>query len=76
MAAIGYVTLAAENRKRLIEVLGLYVLAFQMIGGVAAMIVLLAIDPAHMLLVDPLGYFARYGVPDGAARGGTVLLDI
>ncbi len=63
MAAIGYVTLAAENRKRLIEVLGLYVLAFQMIGGVAAMIVLLAVDPAHMLLVDPLGYFARYGVP-------------
>lgn len=69
MAAIGYVTLVAENRKRLIEVLGLYVLAFEMIGGVAAMIVLMIIDPAHMLLVDPLGYFLRYGIPMAVIAG-------
>lgn len=69
MAAIGYVTLVAENRKRLIEVLGLYVLAFEMIGGVAAMVVLMATDPAHMLLVDPLGYFVRYGIPMAIIAG-------
>ena len=69
MAAIGYVTLVAENRKRLIEVLGLYVLAFEMIGGVAAMIVLMMTDPAHMLLVDPLGYFLRYGIPMAVIAG-------
>ncbi|MFM5916076.1 MAG: M48 family metalloprotease [Novosphingobium sp.] len=63
MAAIGYVTLAAENRKRLIQVLGLYVLAFQMIGGLAATFFLIAIDPAHIMLVDPIGYFVRYGLP-------------
>lgn len=69
MAPIGYVTLAAENRKRLIQVLGLYVLAFEMIGGLAAMVVLIALDPAHMLLVDPLGYFARYGLPMALVAG-------
>ena len=69
MAAIGYVTLVAENRKRLIEVVGLYVLAFEMIGGVAAMIVLMMTDPAHMLLVDPLGYFVRYGIPMAVIAG-------
>lgn len=69
MAAIGYVTLVAENRKRLIEVLGLYVLAFEMIGGVAATVVLMVTDPAHMLLVDPLGYFLRYGIPMAVIAG-------
>ena len=69
MTAIGYVTLAAENRKRLVEVLGLYVLAFQMIGGLAATFFLIALDPAHIMLVDPLGYFARYGVPMALIAG-------
>jgi heat shock protein HtpX len=63
MAAIGYVTHAAQNRKRLWQVLGLYVLAIQMIGGLVAMLVLMMFDPAHMLLVDPIGYFLRYGIP-------------
>lgn len=63
MAATGYVTHAAENRKRLWQVLGLYVLAIQMIGGLVAMLVLMVFDPAHMLLVDPAGYFLRYGIP-------------
>lgn len=63
MAAIGYVTLAAENRKRLLQVLGLYVLAIEMIGGLVATFFLIAIDPAHIMLVDPPGYFLRYGIP-------------
>ena len=40
-----------------------------MIGGVAAKVVLMVIDPAHMLLVDPLGYFLRYGIPMAAIAG-------
>jgi heat shock protein HtpX len=63
MAAPGYVTHAAENRRQFAWVIGLYLLSFQMIGGLVAMLVLMVFDPAHMLLVDPLGYFARYGVP-------------
>ena len=63
MAALGYVTHAAENRKRLWQVLGLYIVAIEMIGGLAAMLPLMFFDPEHMLLVDPLGYFLRYGIP-------------
>ena len=69
MAATGYLTHAAKNRRQFAWVVGLYLLSFQMIGGLVAMLGLMLFDPAHMLLVDPFGYFARYALPIALIAG-------
>ena len=61
--ATGYITHARENRQQLWLIVALYLLSIEMIGGLAAMIFLIAFDPANTILTNPLGYFARYGVP-------------
>jgi Zn-dependent protease with chaperone function len=59
----GFVTFTHDNRSRFFEVLGLYVLSLHMIGGLVAMLPLLIFDPEHVILVNPVGYFVRYGLP-------------
>jgi heat shock protein HtpX len=61
--ATGYVTHAKENRQQLWLVLALYALSIQLIGGLVAMLFIGVFDPANQLLVNPIGYFARYGLP-------------
>ena len=63
MAALGYITHADENRRQIGWLIALYVLSFEMIGGMIGMLFLPLFDPQHVLLVDPIGYFLRYGVP-------------
>ncbi|RNJ63574.1 MAG: hypothetical protein EDM03_04010 [Porphyrobacter sp. IPPAS B-1204] len=59
----GFVTFTHDNRNRFLQVFGLYVLSLHMIGGLVAMLPLLLFDPEHIILVDPVGYFVRYGLP-------------
>ena len=61
--ATGYVTHAKENREQFWLVIALYAIAIQLIGGLAAMLFIGMFDPANQLLVNPIGYFARYGLP-------------
>lgn len=61
--AAGYVSHAEENRRQFWLIIALYVVSFEMIGGMAATFFLLMFDPAHTLLTDPLGYLLRYAVP-------------
>ena len=63
MAVQGYVTHAAENKRQTIWLIAAYIVAFQMIGGLAATIFIMMFDADHMLLSNPIGYFLRYGLP-------------
>ena len=63
MAAKGYITNAASSRRFAGSLLVLYVLAFELIGGVALTIFLLLLDPEHTIVTNPVGYVLRYGLP-------------
>jgi Zn-dependent protease with chaperone function len=63
MAATGFVTHVRDAHRAVAWLIAAYVVAFELIGGLAAMIVIPFWDPTRMLLADPLGYFARYGLP-------------
>lgn len=61
--AQGYVTHAAQNRRRLARYVLGYIAAFQLIGAFALTVPLLMFDPLHMILSDPAGYALRYALP-------------
>lgn len=62
---LGYVTHAAQNRRRLARYIAGYIAAFQLIGAFALTVPLLLFDPLHTILSDPAGYALRYAVPLG-----------
>jgi len=61
--ALGYVTHAAQNRRRLARYVLGYIAAFQLIGAFALTVPLLVYDPLHTILSDPAGYALRYALP-------------
>jgi heat shock protein HtpX len=63
MAATGFVTHVNEARRSTAILVAAYVIAFELIGGLALMLVLPFVDPERILLANPIGYFARYGLP-------------
>ncbi|TVV69901.1 M48 family metallopeptidase [Sphingomonas solaris] len=63
MAAYGYVTHAARNRRFTALLLFAYVLAFELIGAFVLTMLLLIVDQEHTILSDPTGYALRYGLP-------------
>ena len=65
---LGYVTHAAENRRRLTRYIVSYVAAFQLIGAFVFTVPLLMFDPQHTILSDPGGYALRYALPLGLLR--------
>lgn len=63
MSATGFVTHVRDARRSTAILVAAYVIAFELIGGLAMMLVLPFVDPTRILLADPIGYFARYGLP-------------
>lgn len=63
MAAHGYVTHAARNRRFTALLLLGYVLAFELIGAFVLTMLLLIVDQEHTILSNPAGYALRYGLP-------------
>lgn len=63
MSVHGYVTHAAENRRQTGWLIAAYIVAFQMVGGLAATVFIMFFDADRMLLSNPVGYFMRYGLP-------------
>src|SRR4051812_6967219 len=63
MEVHGFVTHVARNRRVAIELIGLYLLAFQMMGGLALSMLILVFDPDHLIINDPIGYLVRYSMP-------------
>ena len=66
---LGYVTHAAQNRRRLTRYIAGYIAAFQLIGAFALTVPLLMIDPLHTILSDPAGYALRYALPLAGLSG-------
>lgn len=62
---LGYVTHAAENRRRLTRYIAAYIAAFQLIGAFVLTVPLLMFDPQHTILSNPGGYALRYALPLG-----------
>lgn len=60
---LGYVTHAAENRRRLARYVLGYITSFQLIGAFALVVPLLVFDPLHTIISDPAGYALRYALP-------------
>ena len=60
---LGYVTHAAQNRRRLARYVLGYIAAFQLIGAFALTVPLLLLDATHTILSDPAGYALRYALP-------------
>lgn len=63
MAAQGFVTHVDDARRSLALLVGAYMVAFQCVGGLVAYIFIGIFDPRRTLFADPVGYFARYGLP-------------
>lgn len=61
--ALGYVTHAAQNRRRVARYVLGYIAAFQLIGAFALTVPLLVVDPLHTIVSNPAGYALRYAVP-------------
>ena len=70
MAETGFVTHVRAARRNVAWMVAAYVLAFQMVGGLAGILFIGLWDPDNTLLANPLGYFARYGVPMALIAGG------
>lgn len=66
MASLGFVTHVEDSRRAVAWLVAAYVLAFELVGGLAGTIFIQLWDPANTLLVNPIGYFVRYGLPVGA----------
>ncbi len=67
--ALGYVTHAAQNRRRLARYIASYIASFQLIGAFALTVPLLMFDPLHTILSDPAGYALRYAAPLAVLSG-------
>ena len=63
MEAPGFVTHVARNRRVAIELVALYLIAFQLMGGLALSMLILVFDPDHLIINDPVGYLIRYSLP-------------
>jgi heat shock protein HtpX len=59
----GYVGHAAENRNQTVWLFLLYIIAFELMAIFPCNLLLLLFDPAHIILVNPLGYFLKYTIP-------------
>ena len=70
MAEAGFVTHVRAARRNVAWMVAAYVLAFQMVGGVAGILFIGFWDPLNTLLANPLGYFLRYGMPMALIAGG------
>ncbi len=70
MSAPGLVTHVRAARRALVWLVLSYVIAFEIVGGLAAYIFIGLFDPANTLLANPLGYFARYGLAMGLGALG------
>lgn len=70
MAATGFVTHVRDARRSTAILVAAYVIAFELMGGLALMLVLPLFDPDRILLANPIGYFARYGLPMALAALG------
>lgn len=69
MAVHGYLTHAAQNRRRTIWLILAYVLGFELLGAFLSTMILLILDEEHTILSDPLGYLLRYGPAIAALAG-------
>jgi Zn-dependent protease with chaperone function len=69
MAIHGLVGHVREANRSLAWLVAIYVVAFEVIGGLALTIPLGFIDPGHMILSNPSGYFLRYALPVGMGAG-------
>jgi Zn-dependent protease with chaperone function len=67
--ALGYVTHAAQNRRRVARYVLGYIAAFQLIGAFALTVPLLVVDPLHTIVSDPGGYALRYALPLALVSG-------
>jgi heat shock protein HtpX len=65
MAETGFVTHVRAARRNVAWLIAAYVLAFQMVGGLAGLLFIGMFDPENTLLANPIGYFAHYGFPMG-----------
>src|SRR6478609_7055833 len=63
---VGHVRAAQRSLAWLVAI---YVVAFEVIGGLALTIPLGFIDPQHMILSNPAGYLLRYAIPVGIGAG-------
>lgn len=63
MAVHGYITHAAQNRRKAIALVAVYIASFQALGAFALALPLLFWDPGHTVLGNPAGYLLRYALP-------------
>ncbi|HUQ13853.1 MAG TPA: M48 family metallopeptidase [Novosphingobium sp.] len=69
MAEAGFVTHVRAARRSVGWMVAAYVLAFEMVAGLAGILIIGLWDPLNTLLANPLGYFVRYGLPMGLIAG-------
>ena len=69
MADHGFLTHAARNRRKTAALLGVYLLAFEIIGAFALILPLLFFDHGSSILSNPLGYAQRYLLPVAVVGG-------
>jgi len=72
--AAGFVTHVHAARRNVAWMVAAYVLAFEMVGGVAGILFIGIFDPLNTLLANPVGYFLRYGLPMALIAGGVFYL--
>ncbi|QGN55796.1 M48 family metalloprotease [Novosphingobium sp. Gsoil 351] len=63
MSDPGFVMHVRAARRNVAWMVAAYILAFQMVGGLAGLLFIGIWDPENTILANPLGYFARYGFP-------------
>src|SRR5215212_5328126 len=74
MAEAGFVSHARAARRNVAWMVAAYILAFEMVGGLAATLFIDIWDPTNTLLANPLGYLAHYGVPMGLIAAAVFFL--
>jgi heat shock protein HtpX len=67
--ALGYITQATENQRRVRWLFISYILAFELLAAFALTILLLFFDPQNTILTNPLGYAMRYTLPVALVAG-------
>lgn len=69
MSDHGFLTHAIRNRRKTAALLGVYLLAFEIIGVFALILPLLFFDHGSSILSNPLGYAQRYALPVAVVGG-------